>query len=499
MLSNAIVYEGNEPYLYVSCSTEDAAVVSPVLDQLGYDGYRIWYDEECTAKNIVNSALTEKVRHCAVFLVLITNNFASSRTCRSALNTAVESGRTVRVLFLQDVALPQSLAMQIAHAGCTVKFEAITHALLIQKLYADTSVKACHAPGRSFYARKKKNILDLVRAARSESSAEEKSAPEKTRPEPKKEIPPEPEEKPEVKPEPKQDVKPEPKPDPKPEVKPEPDPEPKQEEKPIRVRKVTVKPAPPEEDETVLEAENEEETVLDDTPDGEDADEEKTQLNIAATCRGLLFRLSDESCYIIEESLTRIGRSVKKCDIAFTDNGSISNHHADLVQYRGNYYLRDADSSFGTFLGDEKIEANDRRMLKSGAVFRLSDEYFQFVCGDAAEDLLVRGTIVLLQNTQTQEKYFLTETEQLLDRRHVWPGGTLDDVKISREHARLYEEDGNWFLEDVGSRNGTSVNGRKLGTNEPSAVVDGIRLKIGNTVLQVRLRNLQDLLRSEAE
>lgn len=481
MLSNAIVYEGNEPYLYVSCSTEDAAVVSPVLDQLGYDGYRIWYDEECTAKNIVNSALTEKVRHCAVFLVLITNNFASSRTCRSALNTAVESGRTIRVLFLQDAALPQSLALQLAHAGCTVKFEAITHALLIQKLYADTSVKTCHAAGRSFYARKKKNILDLVRAARSESTAED----------PRPGTPPE--VKPEVKPEPAPEVKPEPAPEVKPEVRPE------AAEKPIQIRKVTVKPAPPEEDETVMDAENEEETVLDETAAVDDDDEEKTQLNDAAVCRGLLFRPADESCYIIEESLTRIGRSVKKCDIAFTDNGSISNHHADLVQYRGNYYLRDAGSSFGTFLGDEKIEANDRRILTSGAVFRLSDEYFRFVCGDTAEDILSRGTIVLLQNTQTQEKHFLTEPEQLLDRRHIWPGGTLDDIKISREHARLYEENGSWFLEDVGSRNGTSVNGRKIQPNEPTEVTDGMRLKLGNTVLQVHLRSLKDLLRSEAE
>jgi len=172
MLCNAVVYEGNEPYLFVSCSTQDAAVVSPILDQLGYDGYRLWYDEESTEKNIVTSALTEKVRRCAVFLVLITNNYAASRTCRSALSTAVESGRTIRALFLQDAVLPQSLALQLAHTGCTAKFEAITHALLVQKLYADAVIRTCHAEGRSFYARKKKNILELVKAARSEPAAE---------------------------------------------------------------------------------------------------------------------------------------------------------------------------------------------------------------------------------------------------------------------------------------------------------------------------------------
>jgi len=35
----------------------------------------------------------------------------------------------------------------------------------------------------------------------------------------------------------------------------------------------------------------------------------------------------------------------------------------------------------------------------------------------------------------------------------------IDDPKISRRHARVVAEQDNWFLEDLGSSNGTSVNG----------------------------------------
>lgn len=36
----------------------------------------------------------------------------------------------------------------------------------------------------------------------------------------------------------------------------------------------------------------------------------------------------------------------------------------------------------------------------------------------------------------------------------------LDDPKVSRQHARVRLESGAWLIEDLGSRNGTLVDGR---------------------------------------
>ena len=38
----------------------------------------------------------------------------------------------------------------------------------------------------------------------------------------------------------------------------------------------------------------------------------------------------------------------------------------------------------------------------------------------------------------------------------------LSDAMLSREHARIFLEDGAWFLEDLHSRNGTRLNGRQV-------------------------------------
>jgi serine phosphatase RsbU (regulator of sigma subunit) len=62
-------------------------------------------------------------------------------------------------------------------------------------------------------------------------------------------------------------------------------------------------------------------------------------------------------------------------------------------------------------------------------------------------------------------------------------GLAVPDRSMSRRHARLYSEGGEWFVEDLGSRNGTLLNGRRI--TEPSAVGVGTTLRIGSTTLNV--------------
>lgn len=58
----------------------------------------------------------------------------------------------------------------------------------------------------------------------------------------------------------------------------------------------------------------------------------------------------------------------------------------------------------------------------------------------------------------------------------------LLDATVSKEHAELVETNGRWTIRDLGSRNGTRVNGREA--TSPLPIASGDRIEVGHVVLQ---------------
>ena len=61
----------------------------------------------------------------------------------------------------------------------------------------------------------------------------------------------------------------------------------------------------------------------------------------------------------------------------------------------------------------------------------------------------------------------------------------LSEPFASNEHARLYRRDGRWWLEDLGSRNGTQLNGERL--HARAIVVTGDVVGIGDVQMRIEL------------
>ncbi len=61
------------------------------------------------------------------------------------------------------------------------------------------------------------------------------------------------------------------------------------------------------------------------------------------------------------------------------------------------------------------------------------------------------------------------------------------NAKVSRRHAKIYSMDGrNFWIEDLGSFNGTSLNGVRIPACQPQPVHDGDRILFGNTAVTFR-------------
>jgi pSer/pThr/pTyr-binding forkhead associated (FHA) protein len=60
----------------------------------------------------------------------------------------------------------------------------------------------------------------------------------------------------------------------------------------------------------------------------------------------------------------------------------------------------------------------------------------------------------------------------------------LGDDYSSGRHARLFSQNGQWFVEDLGSTNGTYLGRAKVSRPEPVPV--GVPIRIGKTVIELR-------------
>jgi hypothetical protein len=77
-----------------------------------------------------------------------------------------------------------------------------------------------------------------------------------------------------------------------------------------------------------------------------------------------------------------------------------------------------------------------------------------------------------------------------LDQRQITLGRAndatlvLNDDYASSRHARIFPQDGQWIVEDLGSTNGTYLDRQKV--TRPMPVPPGVPIRIGKTVLELR-------------
>jgi hypothetical protein len=91
--------------------------------------------------------------------------------------------------------------------------------------------------------------------------------------------------------------------------------------------------------------------------------------------------------------------------------------------------------------------------------------------------------LVLIEPKSEAGSTFPVEGEITLGRGGGCTVPLAFDTFVSQVHARAFDRDGALWVEDLGSRNGTYVNGQLL--HEPTKVAKGARVQVGETVLEV--------------
>jgi pSer/pThr/pTyr-binding forkhead associated (FHA) protein len=91
--------------------------------------------------------------------------------------------------------------------------------------------------------------------------------------------------------------------------------------------------------------------------------------------------------------------------------------------------------------------------------------------------------IAIVEGANAGEQVSLDEAPVLIGRGSD-AGIRLDDDYVSTRHARIASSGDQWFVEDLGSTNGTYIGSHRL--TQPTILQLGSKVRIGKTTLELR-------------
>ncbi len=143
-------YLGNEKYIFASYSHRDAKLVFPILERLGKDGYRIWYDEGIEPGKRWGKIIAAKIEACEVFLSFVSKNYTTSENCQNELYFANERKRKQFIIYIDDEAVPAEIALMISSVQGIFKSKYSSDEAFFNKLLQAGELAPCTsnaAPG----------------------------------------------------------------------------------------------------------------------------------------------------------------------------------------------------------------------------------------------------------------------------------------------------------------------------------------------------------------
>lgn len=94
------------------------------------------------------------------------------------------------------------------------------------------------------------------------------------------------------------------------------------------------------------------------------------------------------------------------------------------------------------------------------------------------------GKLVLVEPDQDRGAFFPLDAELTIGRATGCAVALATDTFVSQVHARVFHRGDDYWVEDLGSTNGTFVNGRKVDGAVP--VRRGDRVQVGRSVLELQ-------------
>jgi pSer/pThr/pTyr-binding forkhead associated (FHA) protein len=174
------------------------------------------------------------------------------------------------------------------------------------------------------------------------------------------------------------------------------------------------------------------------------------------------------------------------------DDTQVSRHHAVVRPIEGGMEIEDLGSANGTSVNGAAISGSQR--LRDGDVVQVGRVRLTADVAAAHRALTVlagapSGAHVVMTRGPLAGRRYAVGTELIVGRQDA--DLLIDDPQVSRRHAVVRAIDGELQVEDLGSANGTFVNGARV--YEPQPLCHGDEIGIGTVVLEARTGDARDL------
>ena len=156
------------------------------------------------------------------------------------------------------------------------------------------------------------------------------------------------------------------------------------------------------------------------------------------------------------EKVITVGRA-SSCNIVI-NNQNVSSSHAKFIISDNTITLVDTDSTNGTYVDGEritsKIVTKDNRITFS--------KNFVFDWNKLEPFIKLSTGEVPVQSDERLKTRIVQEKNVINIGRTKDNDLVINNIKVSRTHARLEKKGEEWFLEDLDSSNGTFINGKRI-------------------------------------
>jgi pSer/pThr/pTyr-binding forkhead associated (FHA) protein len=224
--------------------------------------------------------------------------------------------------------------------------------------------------------------------------------------------------------------------------------------------------------------------------------------------------------YLLRQGENTVGR--ENTDVLLSDS-TVSRRHALIILDADKCWIEDLGSTNGTYIGGVRINRGERVEVRDGTEISFGSVTLSLRLPGFAKEVTLASDVAEISDEAVDEQKsgdlttagpeaspgfcaFVAKlvsvsepsTEYLVKRgvntigRRTENDISLQDPYVSGRHAELLADDEGFWLTDVGSTNGTLLNGSRISPNTRIAINPGDEVIFGKTTLRLELLSQTD-------